>query len=171
MGGCCFCLQCDYIPASHIPCLTFFSVSEHEEWRRIRVLFSPSLCVSAVRLGSSYPFFLAEYSYMDFHWSCQCTDAACVWVVMRRSLSETGVHGLCVCVHLGVVVCKSCCTACTLVPIKHFAFDALSCGFQAASLVHNPLLHAALASLLKGPVNMRENRYNIHNYSCIPRLH
>lgn len=30
-------------------------------------------------------------------------------------------------------------TACALVFIKLFAFDALSCGFQAASLVHNPL--------------------------------
>lgn len=89
------------------------------------------------------------------------------------SLSKTGVHGSCVCVCLhvclGVVVCESCCTACALVPIKHFAFDALSCGFQ-APLVHNPLLHAALAALLKGPENRTENWYNIYNYSCIQRL-
>lgn len=65
---------------------------------------------------------------------------------------------MCVHVHvcLGLVVCESCSTACTMVPIKHFAFDALSCGFQ-ASLMHNPHLYAALAALLKGPVNRTEN--------------
>lgn len=96
---------------------------------------------------------------------CRCI----MWPRGDVALSEQdwGAWLMCVCVHvcLGVAVCESCCTACAVVPIKHFAFDALSCGFQ-APLVHNPLLHAALAALLKGP----ENWYNIYNYSRIQRL-
>lgn len=71
---------------------------------------------------------------------------ACIWVAVWPNCLSASLHAHdCVCVlYINVNVCESCCTAWGLVPTKLFAFDAPSCGLQAASLMDNPLLPALL---------------------------
>lgn len=146
-GGHCFCLWSDYIPTSHM-----FPGSPPSLWLSMKsgdafVFCCPrhSACQTfAFALPAPLPGWIFIYALPWELSACRCRMCLSGDV----TLSEPNRGAWLVCVHLGVVVCESCCTACTLVPIKHFSFDALSCGFQAAWLMRNPLLHAALAGLL-----------------------
>lgn len=151
-GGHCFCLQSDYIPTSHM-----FPLSPPSLWLSTKsgdafVFCSPchSVCQTFAFLLPAPPGWIFIYALQWELSACRCS--MCLSGDVTLSEPDRGAWLVCVCVcvyvHLRVVVCESCCTACTLVPIKHFSFDALSCGFQAAWLMHNPLLHAALAGLL-----------------------
>ena len=103
-------------------------------------LYSPSLCLWLrihICLSSGTVTQIPARMCLSGYVTDYCLAQDCVCMTVCR---------VCVCVCSCVCVCEcvSGCTACAPVPIKLFAFDALSCGLQAASLMHSPLLPAML---------------------------
>lgn len=83
-------------------------------------------CIRPLSLSLSlHHLFLVVYSYLHVLENCHNTHSckhASVWLAALQNC-----------------VCKTLCTACALVPIKLFAFDALSCRLQSATLMDIPL--------------------------------
>lgn len=132
------------------------------------VFCSPHHSASGISLCSSCPF-----SWLNIH---ICTSMGTVSVQMQH-VAEWWCDSLWA--RLGWLVCVCMCVwlLCVSLAALHALWFLLSILplmlFPVVSMLHwcTPLLHAALAALLKGPVNRTEHLYNIHNYSCIHRLH